>query len=227
MILRSNLPRLVEVAQAAERVLDVGGWHKPFAPATHVIDLGSHATRRRWEELTPGIAERFSESTWTIWDVCGERWPYPDRFFDFAICSHLLEDVRDPIAVCRELVRVAKSGYVEVPSRAREIFAKARFFGLRLALRRFPEVGFYHHRWFCEIDGSHVRFTRKTHQAVMDGDFYITRGELGRKMSETESGICLWWNDRFTAEEIYDLSDDDLRAYKRRTLATLRANRSP
>ena len=54
MILRSNLPRLVEIARGADRVLDVGGWHNPFHPATHVIDLGDHASRRTADCLTPG-----------------------------------------------------------------------------------------------------------------------------------------------------------------------------
>ena len=43
-----------------------------------------------------------------------------DGFFDFAICSHTLEDVCDPVWVCEELARVAKAGYIEVPSRLEE-----------------------------------------------------------------------------------------------------------
>lgn len=223
MILRSNLPRLIEATRAAPRVLDVGGWHNPFGPATHVIDLGDYATRRREETLTPGEAERFTADTWTVRDVCQTPWPYPDHFFDFAICSHLLEDVRDPLPVCRELMRVAKRGYIEVPSRAREIYAKARFFRLRSALGAIPEIGFYHHRWLCEIEGNHVRFVRKTHQLAMSHDFFIRRAELGRKMTEAESGVCLWWDGAFTAEEVFDLSDDELRARKARILAALKA----
>lgn len=222
MILRGNLPRLVETARAGMRVLDVGGWHNPFGPATHVLDLGRYETRQKHDSLTPGEAERFTEETWHIQDVCAGGWPYPDKFFDFVICSHLLEDVREPLVVCRELARVAKHGYVEVPSRAREIFAKARFFGLRAAMGNVPEVGFYHHRWMVEIEGMHLRFLRKTHQLVMDRDFYLTRRELGRKMTEAESGICLWWDGDFTAEEVFEVSDQELRAFKRQALADLR-----
>jgi len=222
MILRGNLPRLVETARAGMRVLDVGGWHNPFGPATHVIDLGRYETRQKHDSLTPQEAERFTEETWHIQDVCAGGWPYPDKFFDFAICSHLLEDVREPLVVCRELARVARRGYVEVPSRAREIFAKARFFGLRAAFGNVPEVGFYHHRWMVEIEGMHLRFLRKTHQLVMNRDFYLTRRELGRKMTEAESGICLWWDGDFTAEEVFEISDNDLREFKRQALAALR-----
>jgi len=133
--------------------------------------------------------------------------------------------VRDPLAVCRELVRVARCGYVEVPSRAREIFSKARLFRLKAFLGDVPEVGFYHHRWLCEIEGGHVRFMRKTHELVMDRGFYITRAELGRKMTEEESGRCLWWEGGFTAEEVFRVSRDEMRDFKRRALAALRAPR--
>jgi hypothetical protein len=222
MILESNLGRLIKTARAIERVLDVGGWHNPFGPATHVIDLGEYESRHTHEALAPGEPERFSAATWCRHDVCDAPWPYADGFFDFAICSHILEDVRDPLVVCAELARVARRGYIEVPSRTREIFAKSRFFGLKSLFGAIPEIGFYHHRWFCEIEGSHLRFTRKTHQAAMSRDFFITRAETGRKMTEAESGICLWWEDGFTAEEVFELSDGDLRAFKKRTLAALK-----
>lgn len=222
MILYANLPRLTKHARACQSVLDVGGWHNPFGPATHVIDLGRYETRQVADSLTPGEPERFTAATWTVHDVCEAPWPFADDAFDFAICSHLLEDVRDPIAVCRELARVAKAGYVEVPSRAREIFAKARFFRLRAALGRIPEIGFYHHRWMVEAEDNCLRFYHKSHQLAMDSGFFITRAELGRKMTEAESGLCLWWEGGFAAKEIHVVSDDDLRAFKRKALAALK-----
>ena len=67
-----------------------------------------------------GHAGHFTAATWIRQDICGGRWPFDDHFFDFAICSHTLEDVRDPLHVCAELMRVAKAGYIEVPSRVKE-----------------------------------------------------------------------------------------------------------
>jgi ubiquinone/menaquinone biosynthesis C-methylase UbiE len=68
--------------------------------------------------------------------VCTDRLPFEDKSVDFLICSHTLEDLRDPIRVCREINRVAKAGYIEVPSRAMETI-----FGLEH--RGYP--GYYHH----------------------------------------------------------------------------------
>ena len=219
MILRSNLPRLCELARAAPRVLDVGGWYQPFNLATHVIDLAPYETRRRHEALDPADAERFSAETWIVGDVCCEPWPFPDKSFDFVLCSNLLEDVRDPLAVCRELNRVARAGYVETPSRLREIFTKERLVPLRLARGAMPEIGFYHHRWFVEADGSHLRFTAKTAAVTESRDNYLTRRDIGRKLTEAESGLGLFWEQSFTFEEAYVDLRADYAAFRRSALS--------
>jgi hypothetical protein len=46
--------------------------------------------------------------------------PYPDRHFDFALCSHVLEHVSHPDWAAKHLSRVAKRGVVICPSVAKE-----------------------------------------------------------------------------------------------------------
>ncbi len=222
MILRSNLPRLRELALAAGRVLDIGGWYQPFNLATHVVDLCPYATRRVHEALDPEDAERFTAETWLVADVCGGPLPFPDKSFDFVFCSHLLEDVRDPIAVCRELNRLGRAGYIETPSRLREIFSKERLFHWRAARGNVPEIGFYHHRWFVEAAGNHLRFTPKTTALLQDRRHYLTRADTGRKLSEAESGLGLFWEGGFTFEEVFIDVRDDYPDFRRRALAGLR-----
>ncbi len=222
MILRSNLPELRRRSAAAARVLDIGGWFAPFNLATHVIDLGTYATRRRHDALDPEDEERFSAETWIVHDVCAAPWPFPDGFFDFSVCSHTLEDVRDPMTVCAELRRVSRAGYVETPSRMREIFAKQRFPRLMALFGRFPEIGFFHHRWFVECEGTHLRFTAKTTAIGERPDRYLTRGALGRKLSEHESGLGFFWSGTLTAAEVMCDLPEDYAAYRRLTLAALR-----
>jgi SAM-dependent methyltransferase len=222
MILRSNLLRLRELASAGSRVLDVGGWYQPFNLATHVIDLCPYETRRTQEALDPEDVERFSAGTWHVGDVCAAPWPYPDKFFDFVVCSNLLEDVRDPLAVCRELNRVGRAGYIETPSRLREIFAKAAPGPLGRWRGRAPEVGFYHHRWFAELDGTHLRFTAKTAALLEHRRQYLTRRDIGRRLSEEESGLGLFWEGDFTFEEVFADVRSDYPEFRRKALAALR-----
>jgi SAM-dependent methyltransferase len=227
VILRSNLSDLCERAAGAPRTLDIGGWYQPFNLATHVLDLMPYETRRVHEALDPEHEERFSADTWIVVDACNPPWPFPDGFFDFAVCSNLLEDVRDPLTVCRELNRVARAGYIETPSRLREIFAKERWSAARLLLGCLPEIGFYHHRWFVELAGSHLRFTAKTTALGENRRHYITRRDIGRKLSEGESGIGLFWEGGFTFEEMFLDAREDYPVFRATAMTALKSRRPP
>jgi len=222
MVLRSNLPKLRGYAGSAARVLDVGGWYQPFNLATHVIDLHRCESRRLHEALDPEDEERFSEATWTVHDVCNSPWPFSDESFDFVVCSHLLEDVRDPISVCRELCRVGKAGYIETPSRIREIFCKERFLFAKYLTGAIPEIGFYQHRWFVEAEDNHLRFTAKTAALAASRRNYLTRADIGRKLTEAESGLGLFWSGGFTFEEVFADIRLDYPAFRRRALQSLK-----
>ncbi len=224
MILESNVARLIETCRPLKRVLDVGGWHRPFRLATHVIDIMPYETRLDFDANDPENPQRFTADSWVVQDICLTPWPFPDKFFDFSVCSHTLEDIRDPMAVCRELVRVSRAGYIEVPSRTREIFCKARFARAKIALGRVPDIGFTHHRWFCDISDNEIRFERKGLDSIARPDYYITRAELGRKLSADESGIGLFWEGSFGAREVVVLegAETGYAQFKKDALARLR-----
>ena len=199
-------------------VLDVGGWHNPFNLATHVLDIMPYETRRTYEALNPQDSERFSEETWLVDDACAGDWPWPDNFFDFSVCSHTLEDVRDPIVITSELARVSRSGYIEVPSWAREIFIKDRFWRLRMIGGYAPEIGFPHHRWLCELNDGELHFYQKDSHIGLKRKNFISRMDLGRKkMTESEAGIGIFWTDTISAKEII-VTSDTLLAEKRKTI---------
>src|SRR5688500_1405916 len=116
-MLPASRERILHELTSDALVLDVGGWASPFSRADWVLDLMPYETRGLYGEPDPG-PERFSEASWVVRDICDrERWPFSDDQFDFVVCSHTLEDVRDPVWVCAELSRVARAGYVEVPAR--------------------------------------------------------------------------------------------------------------
>jgi hypothetical protein len=172
------------------RVLDVGGWAKPYPRADWVVDLLPYETRGLYgaESDEP---ERFDAGRWVRLDICArDRWPFEDGFFDFAVCSHTLEDVRDPVGVCRELSRVARAGYVEVPAPVDDLT-----WGVHG-----PWVGWAHHRWLCELhDWSELIFTLKPHLLAAEGRHLPAGTE--KALTPAERVIGLWWRDEVRARE--------------------------
>ena len=135
-----------------DRVLDVGGGVEVFPRADAVLDVMPYAARQRAQLAEQ--RERFGADQWHVGDICDPTaWqPFADKSFDFVVCSHVLEDVRDPIFLCRQLIRVARAGYIEVPSRFREC-AKAAADDV--------VCGWEHHRWIVDVEGDTLVFTQK------------------------------------------------------------------
>jgi len=136
-----------------DRVLDVGGGVQVFQRANAVIDLLAFDLRQLTKHAQ-GMEEAFSSKDWYVGDICSpDVWSnFQDKEFDFVVCSHTLEDIRDPIFVCSQLIRVAKAGYIEVPSRFREC--------LKGNLNSIVS-GWEHHRWVIDVEDGTVAFTMK------------------------------------------------------------------
>lgn len=182
-------------------VLDVGGWASPLARADWVIDLLPYETRGLYGEPDPA-AERFSAEAWVVRDICArEPWPFADDQFDFAICSHTLEDVRDPIWVCSELSRVARAGYVETPSRLEEQ-------SLGVAG---PFAGWSHHHWLVDPVAGGLEFTFKPHALHADPAHHFTAAE-GAELTDEERVVALFWRDELRARERIHLEEAGLHA---------------
>lgn len=87
-------------------VLEVGSGGNPYARANVLLDAYEDTRERHW---VPLVSDRPT--------VLGfvENLPFKDKSFDFVIASHVLEHSKDPESFLRELQRVAKAGYIEVP----------------------------------------------------------------------------------------------------------------
>lgn len=210
----ARLTMLAELGDDAV-VLDVGGWAKPFARADWVADLLPYATRGLYGEPVDPATERFSEATWVQLDLCDrDPWPFADGQFDFAVCSHTLEDLRDPVGVCRELNRVAKAGYVEVPSRAEE-----QTLGVHGSW-----VGWSHHHWLCDVDpdAPSIEFLFKPHLLTEPG-CHLPAGTVAPMRIAS-----FFWEGSFAYGERFFLEPndlmDDLRAVVSATTPPARAD---
>ena len=165
-------------------VLDVGGAMKPFNRANWIMDALPYEERGALGSV--GGDERFGPDTWVIRDFCDrEPWPFSDDQFDFVICSHTLEDVRDPIWMCSELNRVAKAGYIEVPSRLEE-----QTYGFQG-----PWTGWSHHRWLIDVDERSITFVHKSGVVEREGSHFPP--DFRNTLSEEDRVLSLWWQGSF------------------------------
>lgn len=125
---------------AEDRVLEVGGAGNPFLRANVVCDLTFGACAQR--NGAPGVLRRDVQYV----EAPAEKLPFADGAFDFVYCTQVLEHVLDPVAAARELSRVARRGFVEVPSRAGEMIN-----------------GNPTHRWVVDREGDTLVFTPRTY----------------------------------------------------------------
>jgi hypothetical protein len=176
-------------------VLDVGSWGKPFVRADWVLDVNPWETRGLLGHQGRGD-ERFTRETWVMRDICArDPWPFEDDQFDFAICSHTLEDVRDPVWVCSELARVARAGYIEVPSRIEE---QTR--GVQGDL-----VGWGHHHWLIDVGPDEIEFAFK-HQVIHGRPEAQFPYEFYATLPAEERIQTLWWEGSFEGRERFLMS---------------------
>lgn len=198
-MLAASHERLLAQLSDDQLVLDVGGGFCPFARADWVLDLLPYDARK----AVPG--ERFGRDTWVERDACDrEPWPFPDGRFDFAVCSHTLEDVRDPVFVCSELQRVARAGYIEVPSRLEE-----QSWGVVG-----PWVGWSHHRWLVDVGPDAIRFVAKPHAIHGQEEAHFPPG-FHDSLTPEERVEQLWWEGAFDHSERVFTGPAELDAYLR------------
>src|SRR5947199_9716526 len=99
-----NVDRILSMLKPSDVVLDIGAWGCPFNRANYVMDAEPYETRGFYRRARVGEAsqgpeaEAFTKDTWIRRDICAhEPYPFKDKELDFVICSHVLEDVRDPL----------------------------------------------------------------------------------------------------------------------------------
>lgn len=196
--------RLMAMLPVGARVIDIGGGASPFARADYVLDAlpfdaygaGSDGSVHR----RLGAPPRFSRDTWIQLDMCARRpWPFAEKAFDFVVCSHLLEDVRDPIWCCSEIQRIGKAGYIETPSRVEE---------QSLGVEHPRYAGYYHHRWLVGLEDGRLTFRLKPHNLHAYRSAIVTRLKPNRRISQCHRILSLDWTGSFECGEVLEFSEE-------------------
>jgi len=120
-----------------ETVLDIGGGSSPFRRANTVTDAYlTHNSHRGGQPVPAG--HHYVECR-------AEELPFRDGEFDFAISRQVFEHTDDPAAACREMMRVARRGFIETPERNYDILLG-------------PNPS---HQWFISTHGTTLVFERR------------------------------------------------------------------
>jgi hypothetical protein len=119
----------MKLANPGISVVDVGGGANPWCDkyVDAYIDIKPFKTKKRLI-----LGDINSEDVWA---------QIPPKSFDFSICTHTLEDIRNPDFVLKKLMAVSKSGFVAVPNKHTEMSAVESVYW----------VGYCHHRWVFTI----------------------------------------------------------------------------
>lgn len=125
-------------------VIDIGGsadgWSAPYIDA--LVDMNESNSNFTFQRFYGDINK---DKVWN--DV--KEYVMKNGKFDFCICTHTLEDIRDPLFVCEQMQEIAYEGYIAVPSKYIEC---ARFeFG-----NNGPR-GYIHHRWIFIISNNQFK----------------------------------------------------------------------
>ena len=204
--------------QGSFRVLDVGGRYNPWADAhtdayvdlfpTEVTDkrifVGNICRPEVWEEIRDS----------------GEP-------FDFSICTHVLEDIRDPFFVARQLASISRAGYVSVPTKHSEmanvesrhylgychhrwIYTVREVDGERkmLALAKMPVLGYFNNRYRPILKLIHF-FGRWTLMAKVERRLGIFPGGgtidwVDHRLVGHHTELGIWWEEQLPIEAILD-----------------------
>lgn len=189
-MLESSLRRILHSLGPDDVVLDIGAWAKPFTRANWVMDLRPYESRGVYG-LDGPEPERFTADTWIRRDICDrEPYPFDDGQIDFVSCSHTLEDIRDPLWVCSEMTRIARAGYIEIPSRLEE-----QTYGVEG-----PWVGRAHHRWLIDQQSGGLSFTFKSHILHRRLECHFPYG-FDSQLRPDQLVQTFWWEDAFPVSE--------------------------
>jgi ubiquinone/menaquinone biosynthesis C-methylase UbiE len=158
-----------------DNIIDVGGGMNTFEQATHIIDISSK---------NPNIYKV---------DIDFERFPFEDKFFNFAYCRHTLEDIQNPQHAFNEIVRTSKQAYIETPSPLIELMRGVDPSAM-------TSRGYIQHRYFVfsDLEDNSLHFIPK-YPIIETLTF---NDEFFKKMVYLANNYPIYWNNYYMYDEV-------------------------
>ena len=161
------------------KILDLGCSYTNFwTEANHFADIEDFEDKFREKNLKYTKLEP------------GEKLPFKDKEFDYVILSHVLEHIPNVKEFQKELVRIAKSGYIELPTKLNDNIV----FGCD------EEV--FGHKWWFEFDDD---LNKLLYSKKIDAiEKFLSVGSVWKFQKYYEDSFMLqfFWENDFKMEEI-------------------------
>ena len=155
-------------------MLDIGCGYSPNEHANVIADV---------QDLSSFYQER------DFVQILGNELPFKDKEFDFVVTSHVIEHVDNPELFIKEIVRVGKSGYIEVPTKLEDnlVFENKKA-----------------HLWHLEFDDIDQQLIIKKKIQVFEPILTVSAINKFRKYFSDSLIIQLLWKDKIDFKIIPD-----------------------
>lgn len=146
-------------AQGWEKIRALVDDERSKNPNFRVIDVGGavNGHSSSFVDLVVDFNCETSDKNLKI-DICNEEeWPKlreivdRDGKFDYAICTHTLEDIYNPVTALKWFPKIAKAGVITMPSKWEELYRGGT-----------PNwLGYIHHKWIFVEHGGEMMLVPK------------------------------------------------------------------
>ena len=118
-----------------------------------------------------------------------KKLPFNDKEFDYVICAHVIEHVNDPIFFKKEIERIGKSGYIELPTRLNDNMV----FGC--------DEEIFGHKWWFEFDDDNKKLVFSTKIDAIEQ--FVSVGSIFdlTEIFDDSFIIQTYWNDNIDMEQ--------------------------
>ncbi len=140
-----------------DKILDIGGGHRPHPLSTHVCDIVDANEQRHNQNLNIGdrvFIEGFAEEALK---------QFPDNHFDFCYNNHTLEHILDLSGALKEISRVCKRGFSAFPASDFEFLTAKSHFG---------------HVNLMRVINNEIHFCKRPQNTITDKFGYLFESKL-------------------------------------------------
>jgi hypothetical protein len=173
----SNPDRSELAAKISGTIIDIGGAHPSTKQANAVLDFNLPWYPTKWFKGNMNLPEVWQEIFYHV---------KKNGKFEWAICTHTLEDISNPLFVAQCMEKIAKQGLIIVPSKYIESGRMGNFYR-----------GFIHHRWIWNVEDGKLTGYPKIN--------YFEHPKFDGLNSQAEkSELVYWWEGRVNMQLVND-----------------------